>query len=70
MKTLKLTAIDDSMGAKLTTNGDMCDVPFLCGKSIARIHSGNVCKPCDVTRAWHCPLFFGAGGSRKSSRTA
>ena len=70
MKTSRLKTIEEIMRAKPVTNGDMRDVPksqgpFLREKCIARICTGN-----DVMRAWHCPLFFGAGSSRKSSKMA
>ena len=72
VNTLRHATIEDRMGAKLTVNGDTCNVskssPFLCEKCIARVRTGSVCTLCDVTRAWHCPLFFGAGSSRKSSK--
>ena len=69
MKTSRLTAIEDGMGAKLATNGDTCNFNsellsqglFLREKCIVGIRTRNVCKPCDVARAWHYALFFDAG---------
>lgn len=34
---------------------------LLHGKCVVIIHAWDVCKPCDVTRMWHCPTFLLVG---------
>ena len=49
----------------------LCEGPFLCEKCI--VSTGNVCKLCDVTRAWHCSLFLAqvaVGNHLNSVKTA
>ena len=75
MKTVRLTAIEDSMGAKPRTNGDTCSIPKSSPKDLS--FTKNVWREYGLgmfanhvtSRGRGTVPFSGRGSSQKSSNT-